>query len=94
MGDGWTFLTSHGLVLVEVARDPQARMQDIANRLDITERTVRSALSDLVDAGYLSRRKVGRGYHYRVRRSGRFRHPRVRRLEIRSLLALVDDSNS
>lgn len=88
----WTFLTSHALVLIEVARDPECRIRDVAGRLDLTERRVQGVLKDLVDSGYLQRRKVGRGYRYRIVPTGRFRHPRVRMLEIRSLLALVERS--
>ena len=90
MARDWTFLTSHALVLIEVARDPDARIRDLAERLEVTERTVHGALKDLIDAGYLTRKKSGRRYRYRVVRTGRFRHPRVRRLEIRDLLALVE----
>jgi predicted transcriptional regulator len=85
----WTFLTNHALVLLEVTRDPQCRIRDLAERLDITERTVRTALKDLIDAGYLQRTKVGRCYQYTVQRTGRFRHSRVQTLNISALLDLV-----
>jgi predicted transcriptional regulator len=85
----WTFLTNQALVLLEVTRDPQCRISDLAERVGITERTVRSVLKDLIDAGYLQRTKVGRSYCYTVRRTGRFRHPRVEALNISDLLDLV-----
>ncbi|AQZ62330.1 hypothetical protein BKM31_13415 [[Actinomadura] parvosata subsp. kistnae] len=36
----WTFLTHHARVLIEVARDPEARVRDLAARIGITERGV------------------------------------------------------
>jgi DNA-binding MarR family transcriptional regulator len=41
---GWSFLTNHAQVLACIARDPEARLRDIALTIDITERSV-SALS-------------------------------------------------
>lgn len=38
----------------------------IAERLGITERTVRRILSDLEKAGYIERQRVGRANRYRV----------------------------
>ena len=37
-----SFLTSHVRVLLRVARDPGARLRDIAASLDITERSASS----------------------------------------------------
>ncbi len=34
----WAFLTSHARVLLQLARDPGARLRDIAASLGITER--------------------------------------------------------
>jgi len=45
----WTFLTAHTRVLLLVARDPGVRLRDIANSLDITERSAFSIVSDLVE---------------------------------------------
>jgi DNA-binding MarR family transcriptional regulator len=37
--ESWSFLTSHARVLLCLARDPGARLRDIAASLGITERT-------------------------------------------------------
>ncbi len=39
MAANWTFLTSHARVLLRIARDPGARLRDIAASLGITERS-------------------------------------------------------
>jgi len=72
---GWTFLSNHAHVLVCLARDPEARLRDIANEVGITERRTTTIVSDLVEAGALSVSKVGRRNHYRINRAARLRHP-------------------
>jgi len=71
----WTFLTNHGHVLLAVAAQPEARLRDIADRVGITERAAQLIVSDLVDAGYLTKRRDGRRNSYTVRRGRKFRHP-------------------
>jgi len=43
----WTLLTGHGRVLVEIARDPGARMRDISAVAGLAERTVQVIVADL-----------------------------------------------
>ena len=62
----WTFLTSHGSVLLEVAREPDATVREIAERSDLTERQAHRVLADLVEGGYIERQRQGRRNHYRV----------------------------
>ena len=62
----WTFITSHGSVLLEVARAPDSTVREIAERSELTERQTHRVLADLVDAGYLHRERHGRRNHYRV----------------------------
>jgi predicted transcriptional regulator len=70
----WTFLSNHGHVLVCLARDPEARMRDVAEAVGITERAVQQIVSDLVVQGYLRKEKVGRRNQYEVVRDAHFRH--------------------
>jgi DNA-binding IclR family transcriptional regulator len=49
----WSFLTSYARVLLCIARDPGARLRDIAASLDITERGARGIVTDLTAAGYV-----------------------------------------
>jgi DNA-binding IclR family transcriptional regulator len=70
----WTLLTGHGHVLVEIARDPTARIRDIAAAAGVTERTAQSIVADLEAAGYLTRERVGRRVVYTVNADQPFRH--------------------
>lgn len=63
---GWTFLTHHARVLLCVAQDPGVRLRDIADRLNITERTAYGIITDLVKAGYVVKEKDGRRNRYRI----------------------------
>jgi hypothetical protein len=70
----WTFLSNHGHVLVSLARDPDARMRDVAAAVGITERAVQQIVHDLVTQGYLRKSKIGRRNRYRVIANAHFRH--------------------
>lgn len=74
-GRGWTFLTNHARVLICVARDPNRRIRDIADEIDITERAAQLIIADLEQAGYLTRKRVGRRNSYSINPQRPFRHP-------------------
>ena len=71
----WTFLTNHAHTLLCIARDPDLRLRDVADRVGVTERAAQRIVSDLVDAGYLERLREGRRNSYRVRPDRPLRHP-------------------
>jgi predicted ArsR family transcriptional regulator len=85
----WAFLTSHGFVLLEVANSPDATVREIAERVGLTERQAHRVLADLVGAGYLQRRRVGRRNQYRVDETVPMRHPLVQDRPIGELLAAL-----
>lgn len=85
----WDFLTNHAHVLVCVARDPGARLRDIAASVGITERAAHRIVSELVDEGYLVRERQGRRNHYEVETTSRLRHPLVEEREVGELLRLL-----
>ncbi|GGK46361.1 hypothetical protein Ppa06_02520 [Planomonospora parontospora subsp. parontospora] len=84
----WTFLTHHARVLLEIARDPQVRLRDIADRIGITERAVQGIVSDLHREGYLTRGKVGRRNHYTLNLERGFRYPTEAGLPVGLLIDL------
>jgi len=63
----WSFLTNHAAVLLAVARHPEARLRDLADDAGITERGAHRIVSDLVDAGCITRVRVGRRNRYELR---------------------------
>jgi hypothetical protein len=85
----WTLLTGHGHVLVEIARNPGARIRDISAAAGITERTVQAIVADLEAAGYLTRTRTGRRTRYTVNPDSSFRHPAQEGLRIGPFLAVL-----
>ncbi|WP_225991851.1 helix-turn-helix transcriptional regulator [Actinomadura montaniterrae] len=71
----WTFLTNHARVLICIARDPELRVRDVADRIGITERAAQLIITDLEEAGYLVRTRVGRRNTYTINADRPFRHP-------------------
>jgi predicted transcriptional regulator len=86
---GWTFLTNHAHVLLCIARDQGVRLRDIADHVGITERAAQGIVSDLVEAGYVTRTREGRRNTYEVISDGHFRHPLENEHEIGVLLAAL-----
>lgn len=93
VGSGWTFLSTHGLVFLAVAANPTATQREIANTVGVTERTVQSVLSDLVEDGYLARVREGRRNRYEIDHQAPMRHPMLdRSAQVRDLLILMVDA--
>ena len=88
-GGSWTLLTGHAHVLVEIARNPQARIRDISAAAGITERTAQAIVADLEAAGYITRTRTGRRTRYTVRHDSKFRHPAQEGLRIGPFLDLL-----
>jgi DNA-binding MarR family transcriptional regulator len=89
----WTLLTGHGRVLVEITRNPGARIRDIAAVVDLTERTVQAIVADLETAGYLTRTRTGRRTRYTVNHDSLFRHSAQEGLRIGPFLALLSEAD-
>lgn len=85
----WSFLTTHGLVLLLVSQDPAARLRDIAEALEITERTAHAIVADLTSAGYIVKTREGRRNRYQVQDHLPLRAPLVRERTIGEVLALL-----
>ena len=88
----WTFVTNHFLVLLCIAEDPGIRMSDAAARIGVTERAVQGIVSDLEQAGYLVRTKVGRRNHYEIHSEMPLRHLQTQHKQLGELLGLIAKS--
>lgn len=88
-GSTWTLLSNHGHVLVCLARDPDTRIRDVAVAVGLTERAVQGIISDLVAAGYVDKRRLGRRNHYRVHTEVPLRHPVEQEHQLGDLLDAV-----
>lgn len=85
----WTFLTNHAHVLLCITEDPNTRLRDLAERVDISERAVKRIVADLEHTGYISRKRFGRRNRYEVHFEQPIRSPITRSLEVGAVLALL-----
>lgn len=82
----WAFVTSHGAMLIEVARNPDATVKQLAARVILTERQAHRVLADLVDAGYVTRERIGRRNRYRIHADRKMRYPALLQHKVGDLL--------
>jgi DNA-binding Lrp family transcriptional regulator len=85
----WTFITNHGLVLGYIARNPRSTARVIAQAVGITERTTHKIIAELEEAGYISRKKVGRKNQYQINRDLPLRHPSHDEVMVGDLLQIL-----
>lgn len=62
----WSFLTNHARALLCIAHDPGLRLRDMAQALDITERSAYAIVDDLTRAGYVLKERDGRRNRYSI----------------------------
>src|SRR3954471_20083424 len=89
----WKLLSNHGRVLVFVAREPEARLRDIAEGVGITERSAHRIVSELCDDGYLARKQNGRRNHYEIRPEVPIHDPLLGDHWVGEILAVVAPTN-
>ena len=86
----WRFVTNHAHVLECVATNPTARLRDIAATVGITERTAAQIVSDLEQAGYLTKTRVGRNNRYEVHDGLPLRHTKHRHHTVGELIRFLE----
>jgi MarR family len=86
---GWTFLTNHALVLVCIAHDPGVRLRDIGERVGITERAAHRIVTELADAGYITRQRNGRRNQYTINTHLPLPDPIAREQNVGELLEIL-----
>lgn len=85
----WTFLTNHAHVLFCLAKDPEIRLRDVADRVGITERAVQRIVTELETAGFITRQRNGRRNRYTVHQQNPLRHPIESHRSVADLLTLI-----
>lgn len=84
------FVTNHAHVLQIISADPTVRLRDIAQTVGITERTAGQIVSDLEQAGYLTKTRDGRRNHYQVNDKLPLRHPQHRHHTVGDLIRFLE----
>lgn len=86
----WTFFTNHAHVIFALASDPDARLRDVADRVQITERATQRIVHELEEEGYLRIVKQGRRNRYVIQASKRLRHPIERHRRLKDLIDMLE----
>ena len=77
-------------MLQAISADPTTRLRDIAQTVGITERTASQIVSDLEQAGYLTRSRNGRRNSYVVHEDLPLRHPQHRHHTVGELIRFLE----
>lgn len=62
----WTFITKHAVALSLIAKHPRITARELGIEMGITERATRKLIADLYAAGYIGKKREGRGIKYRI----------------------------
>ena len=60
----WPLISNHGDALICIARQPDIRLWELAERIGVRERSAQRIVNQLVEAGYLTRHQHD---HHRAR---------------------------
>ena len=72
---GCIIITSHGMVLIYLARNSDSTVRQLSDALDITERQIARLIRDMVEAGVITVARVGQRNSYSIDRSALLTHP-------------------
>src|SRR6185369_2818058 len=86
----WSLLTTHALVLLCIARNPDTRVREIAQDVGISERGAHQIVADLVDGGYVRRARVGRRNRYAIDERSAIKQAPIRHRKVVSIVALLE----
>jgi DNA-binding MarR family transcriptional regulator len=89
----WSFLTNHARVLIRLAEDPDIRLRELADAVGITERAAHRIVTDLADAGYVTRTRNGRRNRYAVRYDLPLPDPLARGQSVGDLLEILTSAS-
>lgn len=70
----WMFITKHAVTLSLIAKNPRITALELSKAIKITERAVRKIIADLVAAGYIRKKREGRGVRYWINPDLPLRH--------------------
>lgn len=88
----WTLITNHGASVLLLALHPGITVRELAELLQITERSATRILADLRAAGYVSARREGRRNRYSVNFDAPLRHAVGEAYRVRDLFGGMLDN--
>ena len=86
---GWTFFTNYGHVLIFISEHGDATLREVSERVGITERATHRIVADLEQAGFITKRRVGRRNFYEVNADLPLRHPLEEHCSVKQIIDTV-----
>jgi DNA-binding transcriptional ArsR family regulator len=86
----WRLFCSHGTLLFYVVRHPGCTIQEIADALALSPRTVWGLIGDLKRAKLITVRREGRRHYYTVVMEGRFPDPILAHLTLGEAMRAIE----
>lgn len=83
-------MSNHAHVLVCLNRDPRCLLKEVAAVVGITERATQRIVSDLEEAGILTRHREGRRNRYEIDKTQPLRHILESHRTIGEVLQVLD----
>jgi DNA-binding transcriptional regulator PaaX len=90
----WTFITNHGRVLSFLSLSPTITAYELALKVGISERAIRRIISELHNAGYISKKKEGRRVRYEIKSNAPLRHKMQKDKAVSELLKVLSPERS
>ena len=85
----WKFLTTHGIVFIDILNHPGDTVRQISDRLGFSESAISKVLADLRRSDYLRAKKVGRQNVYSANLELSLRHKSVSDRSVKHLVELL-----
>ena len=82
----WTFITKHAVALSLIAKHPRITALELGAAIGLTERGVRKIIADLYAAGYIKKKREGRGIIYSINSGLTLRHDTHREVAVGDFL--------
>ena len=89
MSRPWYLVSSHGVVLLYIARNSAATLREMSEVLGLTERRISQIVQDLAEADYLTVERVGRRSVYTVNEGAGMRHPTLQHVKLGDVIDLL-----
>ena len=83
----WTFITKHAVALSLIAKRPRITALELGTDMGLTERSVRKIVANLYAAGYIGKKREGRGVRYWINPELSLRQDALRDVAIGDFLA-------
>jgi len=82
----WSLLSPQGAALFYVALNPGCTRREVAEALELTERTIWSLIRDLSRAGAVRSQNEGRRHRFFVNLGAPLQHPVLKGIKVRTIL--------